>query len=79
MKGKDLYVLPSSVHEAIVLPVGGRANVRDLREIVSEVNRECVSAEEYLSDSVYLYDWKEDRLTIAGEEPELPAGMDSGE
>ncbi len=56
--GKDLYILPSSVHELIVLAEEDREQEERLVEMVREVNRECVSTEDYLSDHVYLYDYQ---------------------
>lgn len=58
-----IYILPSSIHETIVLDAfnhyfDGETNseiVDGLKSIVSEVNFTEVSAEEQLSDNVYLY------------------------
>lgn len=50
----DLYILPSSIHELIVVPVK-RMEAKDLEETVREVNRTQVTAEEQLSDHVYRY------------------------
>jgi len=62
--GSDLYVLPSSIHEVIAIPVdfGGPAA---LREMVSEINDREVADEEVLSGNVYRYSRKTGRLTIA--------------
>ncbi len=56
MKGGDYYVLPSSVHELLVLADDGRVTEAELREIVAEVNRNEVKPEERLSDFVYHFD-----------------------
>lgn len=50
----DLFILPSSVHETIVLPSKG-LEAGNLKEIVREVNRTSVSQDEILGDSVYIY------------------------
>ena len=50
----DFYILPSSIHEWIVVP----ASVQDpdvLRSIVQEINGSTVDEAEQLSDSVYTY------------------------
>lgn len=52
---EDYYVLPSSVHELILLPVSLAVSRRDLEELVQEVNSFCVSEEDYLGDHVYRY------------------------
>lgn len=58
----DLYLLPSSIHEFIVLPANGDF-YSDLSKMVSEVNTHEVSQDEILSNHVYFYDWKKHVLT----------------
>lgn len=58
-----LFVLPSSVHEVILLADSGREDAQSLSGMVREVNRENVPREEFLSDHVYYYD-KEGGLRI---------------
>ena len=60
----DLYILPCSIHEALVLPADEKVKAGNLADIVAEVNRECVVPEEYLSDSVYYYDYMQDDFRI---------------
>ena len=67
MAGRDLYVLPSSVHEAILIPAGCFTGAHGLSEMVREVNAACVAEEEVVSDSVYFYDRKEGKLSMAEE------------
>ena len=52
---KDLYVLPSSIHEVILLPSDGTQENEQLKEMVREINQSQVEKEEVLSDSVYYY------------------------
>lgn len=54
----EFYVLPSSIHELIIVPVNAPETVtaEHLRELVQAVNRETLPREEWLSDSVYKYD-----------------------
>lgn len=65
MLGKDLFILPSSIHESLLVADDGSVGVSDLYEMVETVNRTCVSEDEIVSNSVYFYDRKEDRLSIA--------------
>lgn len=51
----DVYVLPSSLHECILMPATGKEDAAELKNIVCQVNREQVEREEVLSDSVYLF------------------------
>ena len=48
----DYYILPSSTEEVIIVP-RECMNPKILREIVREINRSKVSAEQVLSDNVY--------------------------
>lgn len=52
---KDLYVLPSSIHEVILLPSDGTQESEQLKKMVREINQSQVEKEEVLSDSVYYY------------------------
>lgn len=61
----DLYILPSSIHEVISLPVSEKICVEELREMVISVNRECVDPEEQLSDEVYIYRRETEKIEIA--------------
>lgn len=60
----DLYILPSSVHETILLPDRGIEDPLKLSEMVSEVNYTQLSPEEVLSDTVYYYDRNSDEIKI---------------
>lgn len=51
--GSSVYVFPSSIHELLILPDDGNQDVKNLRELVREVNRTVVTPEEFLSDQVY--------------------------
>ena len=54
MVGSDFYILPSSIHECIVLS-SDYGNADELKEIVMQVNEEQVDVPERLSDGVYRY------------------------
>lgn len=62
MLGEDFYVLPSSVHELILLKKSGQYTPYGLRSMVREVNREQVAPEEQLSNEVFEYRGKERQL-----------------
>ena len=53
--GSNFFILPSSIHELILIPENSGETAGNLQEMVCEVNASCVSAEEKLSDSVYYY------------------------
>ena len=56
--GGDYYVLPSSVHEVLVVPKSEDMSIEELENMVQSVNVSCVSADEILSDHIYQYDAK---------------------
>lgn len=62
--GTDYYVLPSSVHEVIILPIQPDMCCREIEEMVSEINRTQVAEEEVLSDHVYRFDRTTKRLSF---------------
>ena len=64
MIGNDFYILPSSIHEVILLPVCQEENPYRLQEMVKEVNETQVELQEQLSDSVYLYERRTAKLKI---------------
>lgn len=61
---KSFYILPSSVHEVILLPDTGIETAEDLREMIFDVNHTVLAPEEVLSDNLYYYDYKEKRVKI---------------
>lgn len=72
--GADFFVLPSTVHETILIK-----NVPELRigydlsglsKLVKMMNREAILPEEVLSDEVYQYSRESHKLTKVVEEPE---------
>ena len=55
LRGKFI-ILPSSIHEVIVMPLASAPPITDSQKMVEQINRSAVKEEEILSDSVYLYD-----------------------
>ena len=53
--GEEFYVLPSSVHELLVVPLNMGMDVGQLKEMVTSINASEVALEERLSDNVYRY------------------------
>lgn len=52
----DYFILPSSVHETLVVPDDGGVSLQELTDMVKEVNMTQVSPEDQLTDQVYHYD-----------------------
>ena len=60
----DLVVLPSSVHETILLPLQEKSNLDSLKEMVYDINRTVLDRSEFLSDNVYVYNRQDKQLII---------------
>lgn len=60
----NFYILPSSVHEVILLTDSGNESARQLQEMIEEVNRTQVEPEEVLSDSLYYFDREAKQVKI---------------
>ncbi len=54
--GKNLFLIPSSVHEFIILPDNGNVDLEELGDMIKTVNAGQVAREEQLSDHAYYYD-----------------------
>lgn len=55
--GEDFYLVPSSVHEMLVIPCS-RVSKEGLNEMVYQVNRDeqVIKDKDVLTDSIYIYD-----------------------
>lgn len=56
--GGNFYIIPSSIHELLLLPdrdIDGKADA-EIKEMIESVNEEQVSCEERLSYNLYYYD-----------------------
>lgn len=58
----DLYILPSSVHEVILVPIVDGLLKNELSLMVQDVNREEVTDSEVLSNHVYIYKRNIDKI-----------------
>ncbi|SCY23298.1 hypothetical protein SAMN02910451_01852 [Butyrivibrio hungatei] len=54
--GGDFYILPSSIHEILIVPDNGKMRLSDLENMVKEVNATQVAPADKLTDNVYHYD-----------------------
>lgn len=53
--GGSYYLLPSSIHEMLIVEGSTTMTVQQLRRMVHDVNERCVQVDEVLSDDVYYY------------------------
>jgi hypothetical protein len=62
--GTDLIILPSSIHEVLMIPDTHIYRYGEIREMIKKVNTEDVPAEDRLSDELYLYLREKRQLTV---------------
>ena len=63
--GGDFFILPSSIHEIILIPDDGEMDSEALKDMVKMVNATEVEPDEKLSDNVYHYDSKDHVFELA--------------
>jgi hypothetical protein len=63
-QGSDIYVLPSSIHEVILIPCSQSPGREELCDMVREINSTEVAATDRLSDQVYRYSLSEGVLRL---------------
>lgn len=61
----DLLIIPSSIHEVIVIAEVGAASVEECKEMVMTVNETEVLPEERLSEHVYRYLKEDNSIEVA--------------
>lgn len=62
--GENFYILPSSIHELILIPESYGVGRAQLEVMVNEINHTEVEEEEVLSGTVYYYSAKEERILL---------------
>ena len=72
MIGEDFLILPSSRHEVLLVPRSTSFSIRDLADMVKEVNATAVDREDLLSDHVYRYNSKAGSIRMLEPGKEAP-------
>lgn len=62
--GGGFYILPSSVHEVLLVKDDVRMSPGALRDMVRDINAEEVSDEDKLTDSIYYYSCEKDDFSL---------------
>ncbi len=60
--GGDFVIIPSSIHELLLLPVRRNIPLEAVSELVRRINAGQADQEECLSDTIYIYSQKEKRI-----------------
>jgi len=76
--GEGYYVLPSSLHEVIVVPESAGFDAKGLTDMVRDANSSVVDAKDILSDNVYHFDMAERKLETAHEPKALGDRVSEG-
>jgi len=63
--GDNFFILPSSIHEVLLVPDDGTMRYQELEQMVAGINASMVSPEERLTDNVYHYDAKDQVFEMA--------------
>lgn len=64
-KGSNFYIIPSSVHEVLILPYDDFISKADLINIIGLVNNDVIEPNQFLSNSLFYYDRKAKEVRIA--------------
>jgi len=62
--GSDFYIIPSSIHEVLLIPTTYAASYEALCNMVQEINASQLTREEVLSDKVYYYSRILNKITM---------------
>ena len=62
--GGGFYIIPSSIHEVLLLPADSTEECGEIREMIREVNDTQVMEEEILSYSLYYYDAAKNEVRV---------------
>lgn len=60
----NIIILPSSIHEVILVPEGEDTNPIFLQELVKDANKTAVGLIDLLSDNIYYYSLEKDEISI---------------
>ena len=65
MMDSDVYIIPSSIHELIVLPAGNETDLTYLKDMIRVINRTQLAKQDVLSDSLYFFSRETGKITVA--------------
>ena len=62
--GSSLFIIPSSVHEVLILPVENTEEGEEVKSMIREINDTQTEPGEILSYSLYYYDREQGKIMI---------------
>ena len=63
--GSGFYIIPSSIHEVIVVSDKNETDITYLKDMIKVINRTQVAPQDVLSDSLYYFDAETGKITVA--------------
>lgn len=60
----NLYIIPSSIHELLLMPTERNDMSEEIKNMIREINDTQVRPEEVLSYSLYYYDREEKKISM---------------
>lgn len=76
---QSFFILPSSIHELLIVPDNGMMDLHSLEQMVREVNATTVDPSEKLTDNVYHYDAQDKVFELGEKFVERQAAKERGE
>ena len=67
MRCKKFFIIPSSIHETIIVPMFSEDDFEALSQMVKEVNATQLKPEDVLSDHAYVYRRADNTISMRGE------------
>lgn len=67
MQGCNIFILPSSIHEVMLVPEDAETEPEFLESLVIDANQSAVGLIDLLSSNVYYYDREKNQISIYGE------------
>lgn len=64
MNGMSAYIIPSSVHEILLVPIELDMETEKINDMIEQVNQEVVAKEKRLENHCYIWDGGEGRIKI---------------
>lgn len=63
-RNQDILILPSSIHEVLLIEDDGHYDYEDMSSLVGEINSSEVPPEDRLSNQIYRYNRESDQITV---------------
>lgn len=56
--GSDIYIIPASIHELVILPVDNNTKLEELKSEALKASNEVIAPEDRLTSDIYIYERK---------------------